>query len=460
MMKYIQPLLMFILALVIIGNIYWPNPLLQFAINGLASVLFFWFLRDSKGVLLVTLLTLFMAGTVIFFVYGASTTVILNGFSMNAEIVSLFILIPLFGLPILAGGFAKSVEELFDTFVRKPSQYYLVSKLISHVVTLVLNMGGITLIQQITERREKQWLGYQIRGITRGFSYSLVWSPYYSGIAMMILYFDLSWSSIFMAGLPLVLLGIILGWALEIMSQHYNRDAAFHNSGMSPSKQLRARLSEDARHKFLQLIAGIVLVTLFIMIMERFSDYSVVTLVNTLSLFMPYVFFVLLKKRKLFVQYFKEQYFYGRLMNSKSEVALFIIVGYFGAAIQNSPLTVYLADFWGQVSSVSPVLFLCFIFVIVIVLSVSGIHPFVVVFTMTLTLSSQAFAFEPLIIAVSLLQCWGLAMLVSPFSGPSLMLSNQCNLSTLQISLKWNWLYVLIHLGLSVAYLLILGELT
>ncbi|WP_279401261.1 hypothetical protein [Piscibacillus salipiscarius] len=135
-----------------------------------------------------------------------------HGMRENVGLLAIFLFVPLISLPIKNGQYLDYMNAIFNHYVKTSKQLYTYLKISILGIGSVMNLGTIPIMYHLTET--SSFIDYRdtrIRALTRGFSLSFLWSPYFISIALILTYFNVTWVELFPFGFAFALAGFILG---------------------------------------------------------------------------------------------------------------------------------------------------------------------------------------------------------------------------------------------------------
>ncbi|AQQ54098.1 hypothetical protein [Planococcus lenghuensis] len=362
------------------------------------------------------------------------------GLQTNANLLAIFIFVPLLAIPVQQGNYLTYIEVLFAAYIKKTHQLYLFTTVSVLSVGSIMNVGSVPILYQLTDTRSFQpYLMNRINAMTRGFVLAFLWSPYFISVGLVLSYFDVSWFELFRIGFPLAVGIILLGFLFEsrtkkpVQTETHTYDQA----------TLR-----KAKRKVMELMFIVFVITAIIMTIENMTELSVLTIIPLVVIAASVIWSLFISSMSDIKQNF-QSFFEERVPRMGNELLLFIIAGAFGTALLKNG-----ADHWIQVLletlNITHVLILIpLLLLLMAVPAIFAVHPIITATILAITLSdSRIFADDHLYVSLGLLSSWMAAILVSPFSGLNLLLASLSRRSAFEISLKSNLWYALFLWGI------------
>lgn len=431
----------FILALTYLISVFFPWPWLNLVIMGLLMLIVFLAVTDVKGPSRIIGYTLLAAGAVLLGFYRAPLAVWGQALSRNLYLVVMFSLVPLLGIPIRRGGYMDVLQGFFGQYVRKNHHFYLLIKIITFLVAVMINVAVIPLIYQMSLASEKsKHTKLLATAIIRGFAASVLWAPSYAAVALIIELTGAQWLQFFPYGLVLGTIFIIYGWLIVWLQEKSGDINADHKDGYV-GKHATQHINV-AWGKIGELIffgAALIGTVVFVSVQTEISTVIVVALI---SLVYPLLWLAAIRRLGVFWAEFKQQYFGQNLPKLKNEVVLFLSAGFFSTAVNFSQLGLKVPQLLHGLLGDSSFGLTLLVLSAVTVTSMAGVHPIITVTILGSTLQPSAYHISANLMALLLTASWSLGVTVSPSSGINIAMSGQVDHSPLDIGPRWNGAYI------------------
>ncbi|TWT06530.1 hypothetical protein FQV26_01590 [Planococcus sp. CPCC 101016] len=394
---------------------------------------------------------LFFAGLLLDFSISGMQTFFL-ALQTNANLLAIFIFVPLLSIPIQQGQYLKYIEVIFSYYIKKTHHLYLFSTIAAGSIGAVMNVGTLPILYDLTDTTSfKPFDEVRLKALSRGFVMAFMWSPYFISMALVLSYFDVSWLQL--APIGLAITGIMMGIGF-FLERKYNRTIPEAASAQN-SLTLAA-----AKRKVLELVVILLTVTIAILLAENLTGLSVLTIIPLTAIVVSVVWSLLIGTPREFLVNL-QAYLTVKVPSMGNELSIFIIAGAFGTALLNNG-----ADDWIrsllETLNIGHVLVL--IPVIALLMTISawiGVHPIITAAILAITLSnSPLFADDHLYLSLGLLASWMLAILSSPFSGLNLLLAAISGKTSVHIAFKLNLKFALLmwavcYLVISILYFIL-----
>ncbi|GAE36145.1 hypothetical protein [Halalkalibacter akibai] len=415
-------------------ELFIPSLTLQIIYSLLAAILLvcaFFFLTTINRVIILILLII---GFICLNYENASFLTAVLGFGENINLLSLFLLIPLIGTFMSTAGYLTALKQFVQKRHRSIGQHpYSFSFALTATIGILLNFGSMAIVKRIIE---ESFSTYQDKKITlmimRGFAVSMLWSPYFVNVGLVLVLFNVSWFDISGFGLVLALVYLIISACMF-------KYISFPDDQIKEQKEYRPENSDFSMSLKPFLLFTVALVGLSF-ILDIMLTVKMLTIVSLLAIMLPFLWATVTGILTSFVQDVTEQ-----VLNSftrlKNELAVFISAGFLGLAMSQTEVGTMLSLFLFQSSFGSIYLLSLLLVVLATILAQVGIHPVIIVIGIGSSLTPDLFGVSPEYLALILLVSWTVSTQLSPFSGQVLMASKLMEQST-KVIVKQNIIFV------------------
>ncbi|MEB1806762.1 MAG: hypothetical protein LPK26_05630 [Bacillaceae bacterium] len=428
----ITGLVCFLTVALYLLSVFYSSLLLSVLYSLLAAVLLFAalpFVRKSSIIITIPLLTI---GMVVFFTADTDATSLLLAFGYNINLLSLFLLVPLIGVFISLAGLLTTLKiriERMEQEKKNNSHPYRLGFLLTATMGAVLNLGSMVLVHRIIEGSLSNFFKKKmVMILLRAFGFCMFWSPYFVNVGLVLVLFDVSWSSIGVFGLTIGLIYAVISIIF------FPRLEFEHDEKHVLPKGLKKEHEKELPSLRLLVLFGLGLF-LSSFLLEFILPVNMLTVVSLLGFFYPLLWAVFSRQLK---DYIRElvSYINQCFARLKNEIVIFISAGFFGAALSLTEIGAHVSQMILTASQGYIYVMAIIVISFAILLSIFGIHPVVIVIGIGSALSPQLFSVSSEFMAILLLIAWTLATQVSPFSGSVLMASGLMNYSSIDIAKK------------------------
>ncbi|MFC0472386.1 hypothetical protein ACFFHM_18330 [Halalkalibacter kiskunsagensis] len=269
--------------------------------------------------------------------------------------------------------------------------------------------------------------------IMRAFGTSMLWSPYFVNVGLVLILFDLSWFDI--GGY-----GIILACIYIIISVIMFKQISFKDDPIV--ERMANEVSSTTQSSLVPFISFCLVLISLSFLLDYLLDVKMLTIVSLLAVLLPFLWALFTRILKPFTQDVSKQV-QSSFIRLKNELAVFISAGYLGMAMSFTDIGTFLSIILFKASLGSVFLLSLFLIILATLLSQIGVHPVIIVIGIGSALTPAKFGVSPEYLALVLLLAWSVSTQLSPFSGQVLMASKLMDKST-SVIVKQNLLFVLI----------------
>jgi DcuC family C4-dicarboxylate transporter len=440
-----------------------PIQQVKIGVSLLIAVIIVWVMPRVRGSTLVVSSSLLFIALGLMVYHGASIQEWLVAMRVNVTLVALFLFVPLLGIPVRTGGYVEALKLVLSRRMNDPYFFFLGSKFLTHILGVVLNIGAVSIVYQLTQASNIKTPRLVASAINRGFVSTIFWSPYFSAMALVLSQLPIKWSSIVLYLIGLAFISMFVSFLIERSLVRLNRQLQSRNSLAIVQEETRMeeKVIEKtdlivAKRKVVELSILLVLMMGVVLLVEAFSSYSMVLIICLMSVIFPLLWCVFSGEGSAYTEEFKQHVFVGIPM-MKKEIVLFLVAGFFSGAIVYAELSGYLIDLIDSVFGSFTLGTAFFLSSLIILSGLIGLHPIVLVTILVTSVKPELIGFSPEYFAVLLLTSWGISNTISPATAVNNLLANLLKVDIFELSIRWNMKYVLIMLILIPLYLKIVG---
>ncbi|RST74274.1 hypothetical protein D4T97_011410 [Siminovitchia acidinfaciens] len=400
------------------------------------------------------------AGAFLLWNTGVHWTQYILSFGPMLDLLMMFTLIPILGIPITLGRYSVDIQGILHNKIKTNRHLYMLTSGISYFFSIFMNLATLPMtyysikpaLEGFPVQHSERFMS---RAITRGFAMPLIWAPVTPIVGIVIGVTGVSWVSILPYVVPLSIFGLILDWYLgsriskkRIQSTHAMDEMAA-TSEKEPSNPKR----------IFQILLAIIFFIVFVSVGETFLPYSFLTLVSLLVIPFSFAWSLLLKKGKEFGGAFRK-HFQSFSNNMRDQFFLFLSAGFFISTIKishsNELVNVWIVNLIGAIGTN---FFLMLLPLIPLAFAFLGFHPAVTLALMAETLNPDITHISAHILTVAMLSGAASAFLIGPYNATIGLMSNIVKQSSYKVS-NWNMPFTGIYIVCTIIYLLSLQWLT
>ncbi|MBZ4655152.1 MAG: hypothetical protein JG781_2509 [Peptococcaceae bacterium] len=345
---------------------------------------------------------------------GAPVTDWLTALTFNAGLVALFVALPLFSFLLYYEDYQQAITDFFQKYVRGKSGFNILTAWLSFILGAILNLAGIHMLYHLLEKNagdfENRTGFYQ--ALVRGNLAGVFWAPNFMSVAVVLQYVHISWLKIAPLGVLLSVIMLVFISLLFIIGNRRNQTKAF-----TQPEPLEFSW-KPLFHLLLVYVGLIFTVSLF----NIFTPYKILTIVPLVALIYPLLLALIQNKMDIYLKQL-DNYYHCSLLKLKNEVLLFASVGFFGKALDITGIGAEVSHYIPLEQVSLPALAVFMVLSGMGILSMVGIHPVVSISALAATIGYNTLGVSPQAYAYTLLLGYAIAVMVSPFSGMSLVMS-------------------------------------
>ncbi|MAI11063.1 MAG: hypothetical protein CBD27_01305 [Rhodospirillaceae bacterium TMED167] len=378
---------------------------------------------------------------------GKWDAIILEGISRARIFLILFFAIAWLQFPVKKSPSLNAVRS--NIVSRPPGRRYLFLTSGVHILGSVLNLAGLSLLTTIVERQkqssEKRRLSV---ALMQGFTTASCWSPFYIGMIVVLISIPgVTWLELAPAGAVMAVCALMTGWAYDRILLRASR------AGRVPDRPSAV----SRRH----LVAAVFILCSLVglaMVMVEFTGTNIPVTLSIMGPVYALIWFGSLRTaRESRLERYRQLSFdaVGSLSGYRNEVLLFVAANMFGAGIA---AVLPSGDMSAALNALVPWpdIKIILLMVIFLVSSAAGLHPVIVVISVSAVFPPSSLGLDDWIMALALLGAWGVSTMVSPFSGTTLFMSRVAGVPGHVIGWRWSPPMVLVTITVITVYIICL----
>lgn len=406
--------------------------------------------------------TFLLLGALLLWTSSAKWQDYVFSFGPMLDLLILFALVPILGIPIKIGGYSHSIEVFIEKKVKTTGRLYILTSGLSYFFSIFMNLATLPMtyfsISPMLDRFPiKDKNRFMSRAITRGFAMPLIWAPVTPIVGIVIAMTNVSWLSILPYVIPLSVLGVAVDWYMGARKSTSLID-------YTSAEEMAATMESggDIVHRpsrVLQILLAIVIFTVLISLAEAWFTYSFLILVSFLVIPFSFVWSLLLKKGKEFLVQLLH-HFQSNIIGMKDQFFIYLSAGFFISAIKVSH-TDDILNRWisGLIQATGTEVFILLLPLIPLGFAFIGLHPAVSLSLMAGALNPSVLGVSPYLLTVAMLAGAVSSFLVGPYNATLGLMSNIIKESSYKVS-NWNLSFTAIYIGCVMVYLLLMVRFT
>lgn len=360
----------------------------------------------------------------------------------NADLIVMFILIPLIGIPVQHGGYNESLRGLFARHANSEGRYYSLVSGMAAIVGALISIAAVPLTFEISRESRlganKRLLG---TALARGFVTCMIWAPTSATIALVVSVTGADWTSFAPCAIVCALVAEGIGILMTVLSCKRGGKAFAAGDDANASRDVPGSIDKA---KVAELTIFSVLLIAFIAVISQVFGLSAIIVVAMASLVWPFVWMLVIRRFSLYRSELKSAYFEKKLPGAKNQIVLFAGAGMLAQSIGYSGIGDIIAQALMLTTGQSVVLLTTAIVAIVLLTCVAGIHPIVATAVIGGAIDPALCGISAAYLALVLSMSWALGNTICPASANVIAVADMVRASPVEASLKWNGLYAVI----------------
>ena len=430
----------------------------------------------TKGSTRMIAAVLFIVGAFLLFYTQAPLDVWEKALLENGYLLAMFIMVPLISLPVRYGGYNESLEALFDRFGNSKSRFYGLVSVMTAFLGVLVSIASVPLTCEVA-RSSHFAANARIlaTALSRGFITCLFWAPTTATIALSLQLTGADWLSVLPFGLLFAIIAGFIGWIMTTIRENLIARRSQLNTSLSKNKNdthIDANLNSSSLHpskyevtshqphsgvfdrkKIIELVLFSVLYIVAVMLVGQCLRISIIVAVALMSILIPIIWMVAIKRVTLFKQKVKDEYVAVKLPNVKGQMILFTAAGVLASGISYSGVGEMAVTTLLQITNGGALEATILVMILALVCSAFGVHPLVYTTVIGGSLTAAQLGVSPVYMALLLAMGWALGNAVCPTSANSIAVSQLVERSPFKLALNWNVSYVLVSTVILVAFL-------
>lgn len=416
---------------------YW----LQFVLASLATVAFLISITLAKAAPRFFSALMFVAGILFTITKGQGINGTVQGITSNLPLLTLLVLVPLLSIPFKMGGYFDSLLIYLKRFQNNPRKMFMGITTALFFLGPILNLGSIRIVHELIRplRLNATLLS---KAYLVGFSTTILWSPYYAALGIVLLYLDVSIAQYLLYGFGFALLFLLTG---NLMFGGWAKRQTLERTDPPHETIKSGQLSKIKRLAIL-----IVFLMLTTVIAESITHWSMLVLVSLLSCLFPFIWSFFTRQWGL-LQYHLVDYRDKSVPIMNNEIIMYISAGFFGQSLKGTSFGHGINEFMINLSQISFLLFALFILITMVCVTFVGIHQVVVVTVLATQMDPIMLGTTKEILALLFMLAWSTSSILSPVNPVNLLVSGLVKKSSTQIGIRDNGFYLLVVCVIGIA---------
>lgn len=372
----------------------------------------------------------------------------------NADLIVMFVLIPLIGIPVQHGGYSESLRSLFARYANSEGRYYSLVSGMAAVAGALISIAAVPLTFEMSRESRlganKRLLG---TALARGFVTCMIWAPTSATIALVVSVTSAQWVSFAPCAIVCALVAEGIGILMTVLSCKKGGDAPAMDDDASTSKDVSGGIDKA---KVTELAVFSVLLIVFIALVSQLFGLSAIIVVAMASLVWPFVWMLVIRRFSLYRKELENAYFEKKLPGAKNQIVLFAGAGMLAQSIGYSGIGDVIAQDLVLTTGQSVLLLTTAIVVIVLLTCAAGIHPIVATAVIGGAIDPALCGISAAYLALVLSMSWALGNTICPASANVIAVADMVRASPVEASLKWNGVYAAVTAAALIACVMLM----
>lgn len=386
---------------------------------------------------------------------------LIGGFTEMASLVAVMAAVNIMGIPLEMGKYAGLFQRFFVR-AKRPAQPYIISLLITYVLTF-LSLAGAVGPSYYLVRENLKKLGLEknsrleTTSVARGYAMALIVSPVAATVGITVKYSGLSWKQLVGPVFLLSLAGLVAAFLMETNRKAGTGGQLSGQAAKQPQIQsANAQASSRRLAGFLILFTGVIGIILFLEDVLHFSSLNSIALGCLAATFI----WGAVSGRLAPLGRRSFSFFSRDIVKMADQTTLFAAAGFFTYAMEASGAIKLVGGLLELVvDRVGIVFILAAVPLFIVLLAFTGLHPFVSAIIIAKTLLASPFQFSPLGLALALMGGMAMSFMLSPFSISVLILSSLTGNSPYKLGFCWNSAFAAVFWGLTALFIFVATKL-
>ncbi|NHN29522.1 hypothetical protein [Paenibacillus agricola] len=394
--------------------------------------------------------SMLLIGIALEFGKGAGLQGISKGISMNLPLLTLVILVPLLALPLKLGGYFSAIHILLQSYRHHPRKLFTGITSVLFILGPILNLGAVRIVDELLKDLKLPPV-LLAKCYLVGFSTTMLWSPYYAAVGLVLYYLQIPVNTYMAYGIGLALLFVLVGNVMfAISSRRHPLDM-----GGDLNTSFSAEALQANRKKLFQL--GLIIVALMssTFLLEAWTHWSMLVIVSLVALAFPLLWGLLTNSWSRLLPHW-DDFRNHSVPFMNNEIVLYSSAGLLGSAMQGTSFGDGIQWMLNSLAQQSFLLFAVSVVVTIVAITFIGIHPMVIVTALVTQMNAEDLGTSNQILAMLLMLSWSISSVLSPVNPLNLMVSRLTGLSGLQVGLRTNGLHLLVVATLGIVIITII----
>lgn len=369
-----------------------------------------------------------LTGIVLLVIQGVNAATWIDSATKNVNLVTLFIFAPLFGIPIRFPEYIQGLREFYKLKIKRNVPFFLGTTLLTHLIGIVMNIGSVSVVYQIASVNQrlssKRLLS---NALNRGFSFSIMWSPYFAAMVLVTSALDVTWTAMFPYIIGYTGICFLISFLME---WSYLRQT-------DPSRSVKNAEKADAsetkyRIPLLQLTFYLLGAVALIMLLDHVLEWSIIMTICLTGTLYPLLWCVINRHFAVYREGFW-RHVNSSIPTLKREVILFISAGFLSGAVALTSFDQWLYYALDATPLPLPLAFTVLVLLAFFVTALIGLHPIVLAAILVTGIDPQMMGISDMYYGVLVLGGWVSTNIMSPSTAVSNLTAHLLKMNVLEV---------------------------
>lgn len=413
---------------------FWQLPLLENLSAFFLLLIFLQSLPRLDKVTSLATLGLLAAGAVLLLWHQAPLADWMEAFLKNADMIALFICVPMISLPFFYEDYQSHLKVLIKARMQSILSFCLLVALCSHSLTVLISIGAMSIAYELLAPYAALYKDEDIflQTLARSHNSSGFWSPAWASMILLNEQLHIPWLSFIPVGL--FFSACFIGLDLFTVALKIRRH---------PQRYPRLEPEKDKEIQWPKIRAMLFLAAAMIgmiILLNVITPWELNLIIPMVSLLFPLL--AALCQGRLRPYRKGIQGYYGKsLLNTRTQCALYAAAGFLGHALNFSGAGELFPQLLPPWLSAHPALMTGGIMLLLVLPAIAGLHPAATGTALILSVPPAALELDAMSYSLAVLCGWLLGILISPFTPSNLILAGLSGRPSWNISLKLNGVF-------------------
>lgn len=453
-------ILFIITILVYLISIFYAIPSIQFVVSSLSLLIIIVSFFKTKRFVQVLGLVFISTGVILLIYHGASFLQFINSFGLLLNLLTLFALIPILGIPIRLGKYANQINKIVNEKVKTPEKLYAMTSTLSYSLSFFMHVATLPVVYYAMrpatdlfniKNREK----FMTHSILHGFTMPLLWTPTAPIVIAVLTLNEISWIKMLPYFIPLsvsgFILNLILGFRL-LKKENNEKSITQHHKEIADKVDSE---EQEAGGPVSTVILGIISFFIIIFLAELLTPLDILFIVTIVVIPFSLAWSLLIKQGKQFLKECQD-HFVSKMLTLTDQFYIFLAAGFLISTTRLTGTDESIRVLLGHVSHlIGSGVFVTLLPLVPLLLAFIGMHPIVSLSLMAEALNADLLGVSREVLTISMASGAVTAFLMGPYNATIGLMSTITGENPYAIS-RWNTQFTIGFLIIVIALLMTL----